>query len=65
MSSALTKRERQVMLLRSEGLYSSEIATSLKCKKRTVDMHLYNVYKKTGIRNLAELLKYVNDNMKD
>ena len=65
MSSALTKREREVMMLRAEGNYASEIGLSLKCKKRTVEVHLYNIYKKTGIRNLVELIKYVDKYMKD
>ena len=62
MSTALTKTERKVMVLKAEGFYSSEIAIKLGSRKRTVETHLYNIYKKIGVRNLAELVKFVNEN---
>ena len=65
MGTNITPTEREVMLMRSNGMFSAEIARRINVKKRTVDQHLYNIYKKTGIRNLVELVNYVNQHMKD
>ena len=62
MSTALTKTERKIMLMRADGMQSNQIADSMCRSKRTIDMHLYNAYKKTGIKNITELIKYVNEN---
>ena len=65
MSSALTKTERKLMLMRTEGLKYSEIAEKLNRSIRTVEKHFDNIYKKIGVDNAFDLIKYVNENMKD
>jgi len=52
----LTKREKQVLKLISEGLTSEEIAKKLKISQRTVDAHRANAMQRTGAKNSAHLV---------
>lgn len=54
----ITKREREVMLLCCDGLLAKEIADRLNISQRTVETHKTNLYKKLGINNTVELVKY-------
>ena len=47
----LTKRERQVADLMSQGLGNAEIAETLKLSKRTVEGHINRIYGKTALRD--------------
>jgi DNA-binding CsgD family transcriptional regulator len=56
----LTRREREVANLASEGLSSQAIADRLFVSVRTVEGHLHNAYGKLGVnerRGLSRLLK--------
>jgi DNA-binding CsgD family transcriptional regulator len=51
----LTKREREIALLASEGLTSREIAEQLFVSVRTIDNHLARVYDKLGVSGRDDL----------
>jgi len=51
----LTTRERQIVLVLSEGLTNKEIARRLKLTEGTVKVHLHNIYQKLGISNRTAL----------
>ncbi|QEW19079.1 Transcriptional regulatory protein UhpA [Marinibacterium anthonyi] len=50
----LTKRERQVAMLMTEGRTSKQIAETLKISPRTVEAHRGRLFEKLGVRNTAE-----------
>jgi DNA-binding CsgD family transcriptional regulator len=52
---SLTRREREIARLAAQGLSSQEIAERLVISLRTVDSHLLNTYRKTGITSRKEL----------
>jgi len=54
----LTKRERQVLILISNGIPNKNIATKLKISIRTVEHHRSNLSDKLGIKNTAGLVKF-------
>jgi DNA-binding NarL/FixJ family response regulator len=54
----LTAREKEVLELVAEGHTSQDIAELLCLSKKTVMCHRANIYKKLGIRNRTELIKY-------
>jgi DNA-binding CsgD family transcriptional regulator len=51
----LTRREREVAVLASEGLANREIAARLFLSARTVENHLQRAYEKLGITNRTDL----------
>jgi len=55
--SALTSREREIMLLTIEGRTSKEIARQLSISYRTVESHRAHILRKTGASNLIELAR--------
>ena len=55
----LTKREMQVAELCAGGLINKEIADRLGISHRTVEVHKLNIYKKLGINNTVELMRYI------
>lgn len=60
--SALTNREREIMLLTIEGRTSKEIAQQLSISYRTVESHRAHILRKTGAANLIELARIVSQN---
>ena len=46
----LTRREREIMLLVSEGLQNKEIGRQLDVSEGTVKIHLKHIFEKTGVR---------------
>lgn len=54
----LTKREIEIIEWIAEGLSNVKIAEKLNISNRTVDTHRTNILKKTGVKNVAELVKY-------
>ena len=57
-TSILTKREREVLQLISEGKSTKLIATQLNVSIKTVETHRRQMMEKLGIRNVAGLTKY-------
>jgi DNA-binding NarL/FixJ family response regulator len=53
-SVKLTKRERQILALIRDGATNSDIAEALDVSEHTVKSHLYNTYRKIGVRNRLE-----------
>jgi DNA-binding NarL/FixJ family response regulator len=47
---SLTSRERQIVLVLSEGLANKEIARRLRLTEGTIKVHLHHIYRKLGIR---------------
>ena len=56
---ALGAREREVLGLVADGLRSAQIAAQLGISSHTVDAHRRNIRRKLGLRNTAELTRYV------
>lgn len=57
----LTKRERQILRMLSEGINNKEIAEKLTKSVRTIETHRFNIMKKLGVNNVVELLKKIED----
>lgn len=55
---ALTHREEEVLRLIPEGLLAKEIADKLHIAVNTVESHKTNLMKKTGSRNVQDLVRY-------
>lgn len=53
----LTRREREVLLIASEGLTAREIAERLGVRERTVTTHLARIYGKLGVGNRLAALR--------
>jgi DNA-binding NarL/FixJ family response regulator len=51
----LTTRERQIILVLSEGLTNKEIGRRLSVAEGTVKVHLHRIYCKLGIANRTAL----------
>jgi two-component system nitrate/nitrite response regulator NarL len=51
----LTARERQIVLVLSEGATNKEIGRRLRLAEGTVKVHLHHIYRKLGIANRTEL----------
>lgn len=58
----LTKREKDILLLMADGLSSKEIAIRLFISINTIETHRKNMFFKTGLRNMAHLVKWAYDN---
>ena len=55
---ALTAREREVLKLLAEGKTVRAAATVLGLSSKTVDAHKFNLMRKLGIHNKAELVMW-------
>lgn len=55
----LTSREIEIAELVSTGMISKEIADKLGISQRTVEVHKRNIFKKLGINNTVELMRYM------
>jgi DNA-binding NarL/FixJ family response regulator len=54
---ALSRREREIALLASQGETATEIASHLFVSKRTVESHLVSIYEKLGVGSKTELIR--------
>ena len=52
----LSTAERRVLELLCEGLTNPQIADRLYLSRRTVQSHLYNIFKKLGVSSRTELV---------
>ncbi len=52
----ITKREKEIMELISQGLSNKEIAEKIFVSISTVDAHRYNILKKMEVKNTAEMI---------
>ena len=57
LHSALTPREKEVMVLVTRGLLNKQIAGSMKLQEITVKIHRGNMMRKMGARSLADLVR--------
>jgi len=53
----LTKREREVFDLVTEGKSNQEVADELYISKRTVDFHLARIYEKLQVSNRVQAFR--------
>lgn len=56
--NTLTKRERQVFRLLTDGLANQQVAGQLGISIRTVQQHRTNIRKKLGLKHTADLVRY-------
>ncbi|AGW12234.1 response regulator [Megalodesulfovibrio gigas] len=59
-SEKLTNRERQVLQMVSQGLYTREIASMLGLSTKTVEHHRCRLMRKLGCRNSAEVVAWAH-----
>lgn len=57
-SETLTAREREVLKMLAEGSSVKEIAVSLNLSLKTIETHKFNLMRKLGIHNKAQLVQY-------
>jgi DNA-binding CsgD family transcriptional regulator len=58
----LTRREREVAVLVSQGYSNSEIAEKLVLSVRTITTHIERIYSKLGLQSRTELSRYIIKN---
>jgi DNA-binding NarL/FixJ family response regulator len=58
----LTRREKDTLQLMAEGYSTKEIADRLFVSINTIETHRKNMLFKTGLRNMAHLIKWALDN---
>ena len=56
----MTKRERQVIELVSDGLTNKEIGLKLHLSPYTVKSHVHNILEKLAMHNRIEIAAYAN-----
>jgi DNA-binding NarL/FixJ family response regulator len=64
VDDALTRREREVMLLVADGLSNKEVGRRLNVSEGTVKIHLHTIYQKVSVTNrtaLANLARAYRD----
>jgi len=59
----LTVREKEIITLLSKGLFNKEIAELLYVNRRTVESHLYSIYKKLQVKNRIEALNKIKSKL--
>jgi len=63
-SVRMTRRERQVIELISEGQTNKEIAQNLHLSTYTVKSHVHNILEKLALRTRVQIAKYLHDSRK-
>ena len=62
MLARLSPREREIMLFVAMGKTAQDIAGELSISERTVDFHRRNIGEKTGLRKIADIVKFAVEN---
>lgn len=62
VEAVLTPREKDVLYLLSEGFSTKEISEKLFISINTIETHRKNMLFKTGLRNVAHLIKWAFEN---
>jgi two-component system response regulator NreC len=57
----LTRREKEILKLVTQGLTDKEIAEDLVISIKTVEAHKHNIKEKLQVKRLAELIRYSID----
>ena len=60
--SALSEREREILLQISQAKSNPEIATALNIPEKTVRNHAFNVFRKLDIKSRSEAVLYMHRN---
>lgn len=63
-SVRMTKREKQVIELISEGQTNKEIAQNLHLSTYTVKSHVHNILEKLALRTRVQIAKYLHDSIR-
>ncbi|WP_396588676.1 LuxR C-terminal-related transcriptional regulator [Bermanella sp. R86510] len=58
--NALTKKEREVMMLLAQGLSNQEIADDMSVAATTIKWHLKNIYRKLSLDNRSAAMAYMH-----
>lgn len=61
---SLTSREKEVMLLCSQGFTNKNIADQFGISIRTVEAHKTNIFRKLGINSTVEMICIAHQNKK-
>ncbi|PYF77335.1 response regulator [Pedobacter nutrimenti] len=61
-NSPLTKRETEVLILRSQGKDRSQIAEELFIETETVKTHIKNIYSKLNVNSRADSIRVAREN---
>jgi PAS domain S-box-containing protein len=64
-SFGLTKRQLEVARCVVNGMSNKQIAHALGSSEASVKVHVFNIYRKLGVRNRVELLTFVQDKATD
>jgi DNA-binding NarL/FixJ family response regulator len=56
----LTAREREILVLVTDGLTNAKIGRELWVTEQTVKFHLSNIYRKLGVANRTEASRYAH-----
>jgi DNA-binding NarL/FixJ family response regulator len=59
----ITKRESEILLSVLEGKTNKEIEKEFFISYKTVKTHLYNIYKKMGVKNRLQLMNAMQECM--
>lgn len=60
----LTNREREILLKIAEGASNRNISDDLFISLHTVKTHIYNIFRKIGVKNRVEASLWVQENLK-
>lgn len=63
LSGNLTPRERQIIGLVGLGASNAQIADQLFLSEHTVKSHIYNIFKKTGVKNRTQAVIWARDHL--
>jgi len=64
-SQNISPREREIFYLILQGKNNRLIEKELFISRRTVESHIYNIYKKLGIKNRIQLVRLAVERSKE